>query len=313
MSIRCKRLWVAIAAMCSAAGLIGALVFAQGVVAAQGKNPSQLGDQGLDSETDSVARVAAAEAATAGRIVLDLRLVHRQGRPADWAVVTYRREKVSTNDRPRKEFSEPELLMYAGEAKIYRCVFRSDPLADPRMKDWSAEAVELECVDLNGDTVDEVVVTLRRTGASWAPGCAFVFKLASDQLILLAILTSHYEVKIERLDGYNQPVIPVTFAIGTTLAHVAQPRWTVYYRLDGQRIILANSVLPQRFQAWPGTLKNVLTAHPDDPEIWYYLGVARRILGQGPESERAFAKARSLGYQEPDPKAHQAGIQVEQE
>ena len=120
--------------------------------------------------------MAAAEAATAGRIVLDLRPVHRQGRPAGWAVVTYRREKVTTNERPSKGFPEPELLMYAKEAEVYRCEFRSGPLADPRMKDWSAEAVELACVDLNGDAVDEVVVTQRRTGASWAPGCAFVFK-----------------------------------------------------------------------------------------------------------------------------------------
>jgi Flp pilus assembly protein TadD len=79
---------------------------------------------------------------------------------------------------------------------------------------------------------------------------------------------------------------------------------------DRQRIILANSVLSQSFRAWPGTLERVLTDHRDDPEIWYYLGVACRILGQGPESERVFVKARSLDYQEPDTKAHQAGIQV---
>jgi hypothetical protein len=203
--------------------------------------------------------------------------------------------------------------MYAKEAETYRCVFRSGTLADPRFTDWLAEAVELECVDLNGDAVDEVVVTQRRTGASWAPGSAFVSKLGSDRLIRVATLTSHYEVKVERLDGYDQPVIPVTFAIGTTLDHATQPRWTDYYRFDGQRIILANSVLPQQFQAWPGRLKRVLTDHPDDPEIWYYLGIADRILGKGLESERAFAKARSLDYQEPDTKALQAGIQVEQE
>jgi hypothetical protein len=199
------------------------------------------------------------------------------------AGVTYRGETVDAVERPSREFLEPELLMYAKEAEIFRCVFHSGPLVDPRFTDWPPETVELECVDLNGDAVDEVVVTQWRTGASWAPGCAFVFKLGSDRLIRIATLTSHYEVKVERLDGFDQLVIPVTFAIGTTLAHAAQPRWTDYYRFDGQRIISSNSALPQRFRAWPGTLESVLTDHRDDPEIWYYLGVACRILGQGPE------------------------------
>jgi|GEM_PF-6110534 len=294
--------------MCCAASLIGVIVFTQGVSAAQGTDPSLTAYQGLDLGSNSVAQAAVAEAATAERIVLGLRPIHKQDRTEGWAVVTYRSEKANG----QLVFLEPELLMYAKEADTYRCVFRSGTLIDPRMKknNWPVDGgMDLECLDLNRDAVDEVVVTQWRRGASWTPGCAFVFKLASNRLIHLAALMSHYEIKVEQHDGYNQPVIPVTFAIGKTLAHVGQPRWTDYYRFDSQHMVLANSLLPQQFRHWPGELKRVLTEHPDDPEIWYYLGVACKILGQGPESERAFAKAKSLGYQGPDTETLQAGLE----
>jgi len=309
MKISSKRLLAAIGAMCSAAGLAGGVVFAQGVAAAQGTDPSRTGYQSLDSESNSVAQAAVTEAATTGRIVFGLRPIRKQGRAEGWAVVTYRSEKIATNDNPCKAFPEPELLMYARKADTYYCVFRSGTLIDPRMKDWPADAMNLECLNLDCDAVDEVVITQWHRGASWTPGCAFVFKLVSNRLIRLATLMSHYEIKVERLDGYDHPVIPVTFAIGKTLAHVAQPRWTDYYRFDGQHMVLANSLLPQQFRHWPGELERVLTEHPDDPEIWYYLGVARKILGQGLESERAFAKAKSLGYQGPDTETLQAGLE----
>jgi len=308
MKIRCKRFLVAIAAMCSAVGLIGGIVFAQGVSAAQGTNPSLMADQIPDSESNSLAQAAVAEAATIGRIVFGLRPIRKQYRTEGWATVTYRNEKIATNDRPRKAFLDPELLMYARKADTYYCVFRSGTLIDPRMKDWPADAMNLDCLDLNCDAIDEVVITQWRRGASWTPGCAFVFKLLSKQLIHLATLTSHYEIKIERFDGYDYPVIPVTFAIGKTLAHVDQPRWTDYYRFDGQHMVSANSLLPQQFRHWPGELERVLTEHPDDPEIWYYLGVARKILDQRKDSERAFARAKSLGYQGAVTEALQAGL-----
>ena len=295
-------------AACCAAGPTTALIFTPEAAAAHGTNTVQTTRESLELETHAVVQAAAADAAATGRVLLCWQPVRKQGHPEGWAVVTYRDDKVTTNNLPWKTFPDPELLLYKKENSAYRCVFRSDTLKDPRTKDWPAEVLELECLDLNGDGVDEVVVTQGHAGASWTPGCAFVFRLAANRLIPVATLTSHYDINVERGADGEQSVIPITFAIGKTLAHVAQPRWTDYYRFDGQHMVPANSFMMQRFRAWPETLRNVLSDHSDDPELWYYLGVACKILSQGPESERAFSRAQALNYQEPDSESHQAGI-----
>jgi Tetratricopeptide repeat len=312
MSIYNACFLVSLAAICSAGLLAGSNARAQDLLEPRSTNSSAVGHRDFDSEKKMVSLVAGTQAGETGRVVLAVQPIRKLGGSSAWAVITYQRERIAGTERAQKTFPNPELWMYVKSADAYRCVFRKGSLDDPRFKGDPPLAVGLKCLDLNGDGIDEVVVTQERLGASWEPGCAIVFEPATNQLIPLATLTSHFRVNVERLGGYDQPVISITYAIGTTLAHAAQPNWTDYYSYDGQRMILANGFLPKQFRAWPGDLKKVLRNHPDDPEIWYYLGAAYKILNETQKANRAFAKASSLGYRETNKESLEAGIQVEQ-
>jgi len=180
-------------------------------------------------------------------------------------------------------------------------------LDDPRFGHEPATSIALECIDLNGDGTDEVIVTENRPGASWQPSCAFVFSLAPGKLIQVATVTSQYPIQLTRLDDHRT-LIPVTYAIGRTLAHFAQPRWTDYYGFDGKQIFLANRLWPEQFRDWPRALGSCLKEHPDDSELWYFLGRAYEALGQAQNAKPAFDKAKSLGYRQPKWKLLQAGV-----
>jgi hypothetical protein len=140
------------------------------------------------------------------------------------------------------------------------------------------------------------------------PGCVFVFNLASNKLACVATITSHEAMRITKLGDHNQMAVPATYAIGKTLAHYAQPRWTDYWGFDGKQMIAANGLWSQQFRHWPAELKRLLEQHPDDAELWYYLGRAYEALGNGNEARLAMAKSKSLGYKGPDWKLIQAGL-----
>jgi hypothetical protein len=220
---------------------------------------------------------------------------------------------VDSGDKPFKEISDVALLMYVGDGTSCRSVSSRGPLVDPRHTDWPASSVTLQCIDLNNDGTDEVMVDQGRVGASWTPGCAFVFRVRAKGFALVGTITSHYEIRVRDLDGDNRREIPSTYAIGTTMPHSAQPRWTDYYGYNGRRMALVNSRLSAQFPEWPAQLKRALAKHPDDPELLFFLGYSYGILGRDREAKGAFAKARSLGYRKPDRRALQAGIEVEEE
>lgn len=293
-----------------ALGVLSALVLLRAATAAQ-TAPDTKPAPPVPAEpkaANGVRQSAQADAAAQGYKVLDLQQVSAPGPTPNW-VVLLGQPVQGHSPKTSLQTSNILLRLYAQREGRYRCVFSQGPLEDPRFGHDPATAVALECVDLNGDGIDEVIVPQTRPGASWIPGCAFVYGLGSNKLFHVATIASHYPIQISRLGDGNRPAIPSTYAIGKTLAHYLQPRWTDYYRYDGKQMILANSLCPERFRDWPRQLHQLLSEHGSDAELWYFLGKAYQALGNENEAVPAFEKARSLGYLEPEWKTLRAGVQ----
>jgi hypothetical protein len=269
---------------------------------------SAVGETHSVSAADAIRRAALNDKESQGLDILGIKPIYRRKQTVGWAVVLARSHTAQGPALPFPQISNVSLCLYGKEDENYRCFSRTSFLNDPRFGDDPAISVALECADLNEDELDEVLVTLNHPGASWTPGCALVFNLSSNKLAYVATITSHYPINLTRIDGRNQWVIPATYSIGKTQPHFSQPRWTDYYRFDGRQMMLANSFWPQRFRHWPVELRDLLKEHPDDAELWYYLGRAFQALGNELDAATAWKKAISLGYQQPDWKLLQAGL-----
>ena len=92
--------------------------------------------------------------------------------------------------------------------------------------------------------------------ASWGVDIVPIGEVASEELYCDDILS-----------GETTDTIPCTYAIGDSMGHCAQPRWTDYYRFDGTSLKLANSEMPARFRKWPDELRRILKTSPTDAEI----------------------------------------------
>jgi hypothetical protein len=273
-------------------------------------NSSKLRRAKIDSERETVTRLVGAEAREAGRAVLGVQRVSNPTGPPTWAVLTCKPQSAAEKEMEGTQYPKPELRIYSMRAGAYTFIAQSGPLKEPRFGYSPPSAVKLECMDLNNDGLDEVVVTEEWRGASWEPGCALVFELAPDRLLEVGTLTSDCPVEVQRLAGYKQLVIRISFGIGD-LSHGDQPEWTDYYTYDGKRIVLVNDLLREEFRMLRKDIKNVLRKHSDDAELLYYLGVADKILGETKEANRASIMAKSLGYRERNSKEHE-GLFVDQ-
>ena len=155
--------------------------------------------------------------------------------------------------------------------------------------------LELACMDLNADGRDEIIVVESYSGCGWDPGVYRVFTIADGAILPVGEVSSE-EVGCERfLEAGGRDTVPFTYAIGG-LAHLAQPRWTDYYRYDGTRLVIANNDRPALFRKWPDELRGLLKDRPDDAELWYFLGRALLILSNDGEALDAFRRASDLGY-----------------
>lgn len=264
-----------------------------------------------DLETNAVRQGVLSDASKQGLSVLDIRPIGKRTQSARWAVVMGK--SVQGSDKPYKEISDITLRMYVKEGTNYRFVSSKGPLIDPRFEDWPASSIELQCLDLNNDGLDEVILIQGRVGASWLPGCAFVFMVRSNGLVPVGTITSHYDIQIGDVEGDRHYEITSTYAIGTKMPHFEQPRWTDYYGYDGTQMVLVNNRLSRQFLEWPAILTRALDAYPDDPELWFYLGDSYRILGRDQEAARAFTKAGLLGYRTPATRAPHTGIEIRQD
>jgi hypothetical protein len=259
---------------------------------------------------ESIKKAAVLDAVRQGAEVLFLKEVRQNERVVGWAVTTGLTNRPSSAAAPFAQIKGITLHYYVDGAGLPASLSSNGPLDDPRFGHDPAASAGLECVDLNGDGIDEVIVTQTRPGASWAPSCAFVFRLGPEKLVPVATITSHYPIPLTELDEQSRPVLPSTYAIGKSLAHAAQPRWTDYYRFDGRQMLLANRFCPQQFRSWPKQLKDLLRNQETDGELWYFLGRACQALGKDQESSAAIERARSLRYSAPNWKTLQAGIHV---
>lgn len=260
---------------------------------------------------EAATRAALAEANPDGSAVLDCQPVLANETAVAWAVVLGNTRQPGPSELPVTQIRNVKLRLYAEVEGKYRSLSGALPLRDPRFPDDPATSVALACTDLNEDGTDEVLVTQTCPGASWQPGCAFVFKLAEGKaLVHVGTITSHYPIQATSVGETGRLVIPATYAIGQTLPHSEQPRWTDYYGFDGKVLFLANRFAPEHFQSWPGTLKRFLQKHPDDAEVWFFLARAYQALGEPQESAQALAKANSFEYRQPDWKKLRAGLEL---
>ncbi len=81
----------------------------------------------------------------------------------------------------------------------------------------------------------------------------------------------------------------------------AEEYFSIGYRIDsdyGYGIIQYSELLKadNRFTQGIRILNNYLNNHPDDGEIWYYLGNMCKAAGKTLEAEDAFGKARINGF-----------------
>ncbi|MHC1763927.1 MAG: tetratricopeptide repeat protein [Verrucomicrobiia bacterium] len=268
------------------------------------------------SAGDSNGREAAKSAALAetrsdGSAVLECQPVFANEAAVAWAVVLGKTRQPEPGEFPVTQIRNVRLRLYAEAEGKYRNVSGALPLRDPRFPNDPATSVALACTDLNEDGTDEVLVTQTYPGASWQPGCAFVFKLAEGRaLVHVGTITSHYPIRATSAGVTGRPVIPATYAIGQTLPHSEQPRWTDYYGFDGKALFLANRFAPEHFRNWPDNLMRLLQEHPDDAELWFFLARAYQALGEPQESAKVLAKANSFEYRQPDWKKLRAGLQL---
>jgi hypothetical protein len=253
-------------------------------------------------------QAARRDAETDGLGVLYTQLLHSKNQSTGWVVLLGRKTEQRQGERTFPQVSDVTLRLYEEQAGRFRSLSREGPLDDPRFGHDPAASATLECVDLNGDGTEEVIVHQTRPGASWIPSCAIVFKFTPESLVRVGTVTSHYPIQLSPLIDRNEFVLPATYAIGKTLAHYAQPRWTDYYAFDGKQLRLANELCPEHYRACPRELEDLLVEHGNDAELWYFLGKAHQVLGHNKEAKPAFEKANSLGYKAPDWKVLRAGV-----
>lgn len=260
---------------------------------------------------EGVRSAVLAEARADGSAVLECQPVFANEAAVAWAVVLGKTRQPEPGEFPVMQIRNVRLRLYAEAEGQYRNVSGALPLRDPRFPNDPATSVALACTDLNEDGMDEVLVTQTYPGASWQPGCAFVFKLAEGRaLVHVGTITSHYPIRATSVGETGRLVIPAAYAIGQTLPHSEQPRWTDYYGFDGKVLFLANRFAPEEFRSWPDNLNRLLQKHPDDAELWFFLARAYQALGESRESAKVLAKANSFAYRQPDWKKLRAGLQL---
>ena len=163
-------------------------------------------------------------------------------------------------------------------------------------------SIEMRCLDLNADGRDEIVVIESYAGCGWDPGVYRVFTTRGREVVPIGEVASEELGCDSSLSAEARETLPCTYAIGDSLGHCGQPRWTDYYRFDGTRLILANKEMPRQFRKWPDELRRLLQTSPSDAELWYFLGRALLILSRDEEALLAFRNASDLGY-----RAHDSG------
>ena len=154
----------------------------------------------------------------------------------------------------------------------------------------------LRCLDMNADGTDEIIMTEAYNGCGWDPGRHALFAITNGQVLAVAELpTEELGCSKEIMLPDGRVAIPCTYAIGD-MAHYAQPRWSDYYTYDGVKLRLVNSKLPNAFREWPRVLSKELAVHPQDGELWYFLGRAHLVMGNSDEALACFRKADEQGY-----------------
>ncbi len=273
--------------------------------------PAMRQSAGGSNGREAARHAALAEANAEGSEVLDCQPVLVDQTAVGWAVLLGKTRQPRPGEFPVTQIRNLTLRHYIAKEGQYRTASSAIRLQDPRFPDDAASSVALASADLNEDGTDEVIVARAHPGASWQPGCAFVFKLAERKaLVHVGTITSHYPIRPTRVGDTGRLMIPSTYAIGQKLPHSEQPRWTDYFGFDGKVLFLANRFGAEQFRSWPEDLKRLLQKNPDDAELWFFLARAYEALGEPEESAKALAKANSLAYRQPEWKKLRAGLEL---
>lgn len=158
--------------------------------------------------------------------------------------------------------------------------------------------VQLYVTDVTGDRVPDVIIGEVMYGASWTPSHLDIYEWHERALRKILGVKSDDPLDIVDLDGDGSREVINDEAVGWSMCHGKQPRWTDIYAYKNSTYRLANGEFPGEFGDLAEELRETLKEYPTDWVIWKYTGQLYEIQGRPGKALRAYRRSASYSMRE---------------
>ena len=145
-------------------------------------------------------------------------------------------------------------------------------------------------VDVDGDGISDLVVTLWYSGGSYSPAETFVLRKTGEQyrIVLSKRGAESGQIKFDRvadLDGDGKPEILIWDEIWGPGSHAEARDWVDIFHWSGDRMVRVNHQFPLLYAPVKAGMQEVCKWHPGEtPEFYYFLGLVAEYEGKVSEA-----------------------------
>ena len=145
-------------------------------------------------------------------------------------------------------------------------------------------------VDVDGDGISDLVVTLQYSGGSYSPAETFVLRNQARQYQIAlskhGAAGGHIEFdRVADVDGDGKPEILIWDEIWGAGSHAEARDWVDIFHWSGDRMVRVNHQFPLAYAPVKAGMQEVCKRHPGEtPEFYYFLGVVAEYEGNANEA-----------------------------
>jgi hypothetical protein len=192
-----------------------------------------------------------------------------------------------------RQFSDIRLTLFKISQGSVRRAWQSQKLGYPGYESGTYDDLQLYLVDVNGDSIPEVVIPKNRLGAWYSPSHLDIFVLRNSRMVKLLGLLSEFPIEIRDLNHDGRYEVLNEYGVGWDCARADQVYWRDIYAFRGGSYRLADGSFPGRYRRFAAELRRALRNCPNDYDFLKYSGIVSGILGKPGLELRFYRRAQS--------------------
>ncbi|MCW3052208.1 MAG: hypothetical protein JWN14_1378 [Chthonomonadales bacterium] len=149
---------------------------------------------------------------------------------------------------------------------------------------------------MTGHRIPELVFVSHFLSGSWNPSALRIYRWSKGTFANISeteSACSHWIADPDHTGRYQ--VRTLKMVGGIEIGHSGLVHWPLIYDWNGTRYVAANARHPEEFRQARKDLLTTLKRHPDDPELWRYLGYSYLYIHRHRSAFAAFHQAER-GY-----------------